>query len=106
LGDLEDIADYVNKGLNASESDMEDNEEGKITLPSQLSSTSSTRKGPTRLRHAPKMATNPSTQQSAIRLHELGPRFKIELIKIEEGLCTGDVIFHAFVHKTKAEKKH
>ena len=39
----------------------------------------------------------------AIRLHELGPRLKMKLIKIEEGLCRGNVVFHALKRKTPAE---
>ena len=39
----------------------------------------------------------------AIRLHELGPRFRLKLIKIEEGLCRGNVVFHAHQTRTPAE---
>jgi ribosome biogenesis protein SSF1/2 len=31
----------------------------------------------------------------AIRLHEIGPRMSLKLVKIEEGLCRGNVVFHA-----------
>lgn len=37
------------------------------------------------------------------RLTELGPRLRLELVKIEEGVCEGQVMYHAFVTKTEAE---
>ncbi|GCB78345.1 hypothetical protein scyTo_0020665, partial [Scyliorhinus torazame] len=46
---------------------------------------------------------NLATQQSAIRLTEIGPRMSLELVKIEEGMCDGDVIYHSFVQKTEEE---
>ena len=33
---------------------------------------------------------------SAIRLVELGPRLTLSLLKIEEGLCDGEVLYHSF----------
>ncbi|EYU46667.1 hypothetical protein MIMGU_mgv1a0152911mg, partial [Erythranthe guttata] len=33
---------------------------------------------------------------SAIKLQEIGPRMTLHLIKIEEGLCAGPVIFSEF----------
>ena len=32
----------------------------------------------------------------ALRLHELGPRLRLRLVKIEEGLCRGNVVYHAY----------
>lgn len=39
----------------------------------------------------------------AIRLHELGPRLKLRLIKIVEGFCRGNVVYHAHQTRTPAE---
>ena len=39
----------------------------------------------------------------AIKLHELGPRMKMKLIKIEEGFCRGNVVFHSIIKMSKAE---
>ena len=41
----------------------------------------------------------------AIKLHEIGPRLKLRLVKIEEGVCRGNVVYHAFVKKSKKEIK-
>ncbi|XP_015776839.1 PREDICTED: suppressor of SWI4 1 homolog [Acropora digitifera] len=48
---------------------------------------------------------NIKAQQSAIRLTELGPRMRLKLIKIEEGICSGEVLFHKYVKKTAKEIK-
>lgn len=61
----------------ASDSEMEE-EVSKIDLPD----TASSRKNP--------------GGQSAVRLCEIGPRMSLKLVKIENGMATGDVLYHAF----------
>jgi len=46
-----------------------------------------------------------ATQQRAIKLSEIGPRLRLELVKIEEGMCDGKVLYHRYVNKTKREEK-
>jgi ribosome biogenesis protein SSF1/2 len=46
---------------------------------------------------------NGQSQQSAMRLMELGPRVTLELFKVEKGLCEGDVLYHKFEEKTPEE---
>ncbi len=46
---------------------------------------------------------NHASQQSAVKLHEVGPRMTLQLVKVEEGLCDGDVMFHEYVKKTPEE---
>jgi ribosome biogenesis protein SSF1/2 len=41
----------------------------------------------------------------AIKLHELGPRLQLKLVKIEEGFCRGNVVFHQYVKLDKSEIK-
>ena len=36
------------------------------------------------------------SQQSALRLREVGPRLTLSLIKIEEGINEGRVLYHKF----------
>lgn len=43
------------------------------------------------------------TQQSAVRLVELGPRATFELYKVERGMCEGDILYHRFEQKTPEE---
>jgi len=42
---------------------------------------------------------------SAIRLSEIGPRLKLKLVKIEEGVCDGEVLYHDLIKKTPEELK-
>lgn len=46
---------------------------------------------------------NLKSNQSAIRLTEIGPRMTLELVKIEDGLCDGEVLYHTHVSKTPEE---
>lgn len=46
---------------------------------------------------------NAKSQQSAMKLTELGPRLTLEIFKVEQGVNEGDVLYHKFVHKTPAE---
>ena len=50
-------------------------------------------------------SVNLKNTSSAIRLYEIGPRLKLKLIKIEEGVCDGEVLYHQFVTKTAEEMK-
>lgn len=48
---------------------------------------------------------NNKSQKSALKLVELGPRLRLKLSKVERGLGNGDVMYHAYVHKTPEETK-
>ena len=48
---------------------------------------------------------NHQQQKSALKLVELGPRMALKLIKVERGLGGGDVMYHAFIHKTPEEAR-
>ncbi|SAM01410.1 hypothetical protein [Absidia glauca] len=89
LGDFEDISDYVLKEAVISESDVEDGPESTVTLAQDLAGRNHNRKN----------------EQRAIRLHELGPRMTLELVKIENGLCDGEVLYHRYIKKTPEEIK-
>lgn len=39
---------------------------------------------------------NRAANRSAVKLQEIGPRITMQLIKVEEGLCSGKVMFHEF----------
>ncbi|XP_061418450.1 suppressor of SWI4 1 homolog [Lethenteron reissneri] len=82
-----DISDLLLRGGNLSESEAEVDGDHNITeLPQSLSGRG-----------------NMAAQQSAVRLTEIGPRMTLQLIKIEEGLCEGKVLFHEFEHKSEDE---
>jgi len=41
----------------------------------------------------------------AIKLHELGPRMRMKLVKIEENFCRGNVVFHKYIKLDRGEIK-
>lgn len=86
LSKCQDISDFLTKPT-MSESEAEDDEISHVTLPQKLSSRG-----------------NHANSKSAIRLHELGPRITLQLIKVENGLLDGEVLFHELVQKTEKEK--
>uniref|UniRef100_G3MNQ9 Brix domain-containing protein n=1 Tax=Amblyomma maculatum TaxID=34609 RepID=G3MNQ9_AMBMU len=88
LGHLRDISEYVDQG-GLSESEVElDGATNQVVLPQKISSRGNT-----------------LNQQSSVRMVELGPRIKLKLVKIEEGLMTGEVMYHALVQRTPEEVK-
>lgn len=85
LGLMTDIAEYVTRSGYASESDGEDADAARVALAQDLG------KG------------NAAGRQSRVRLHEIGPRLELELVKVEEGLCDGKVLYHAHVTRSAEE---
>ena len=84
LGNLTDVADFVlNSNDYDSASEIDEDEKVEIKVP-----------------HVKQEATSGS-QQRAIKLTEIGPRLRLELVKIEEGMCDGKVLYHRYVHKSK-----
>lgn len=47
--------------------------------------------------------THDKVERRAVKLVELGPRMKLRLTKVEEGMCTGKVMWHEYIHKSKEE---
>ncbi|XP_037818956.1 protein Peter pan [Lucilia sericata] len=88
LAKCEDIADFIMQDGNASESEAEDDENSQVVLPQTLK-----RKG------------NLENNKSAVQLYEIGPRMTMQLMKIEEGLLTGEVLYHDHIVKTEEEKE-
>nr|XP_036866288.1 LOW QUALITY PROTEIN: suppressor of SWI4 1 homolog [Manis javanica] len=84
---LQDISELLATGAGLSESEAEPDGEHNITeLPQAIAGRGNMR-----------------SQQSAVRLTEIGPRMTLQLIKIQEGVGEGNVLFHSFVHKTEEE---
>ncbi|KAI7854790.1 Brix domain-containing protein [Circinella umbellata] len=79
LSNYDDISDYVLKEAIVSESDVEDGPDSVVTLAQNY---------PGR--------NNRKNDQRAVRLQELGPRLKLDLIKVENGLCGGEVLYHKY----------
>ncbi|KKA28391.1 hypothetical protein TD95_000183 [Thielaviopsis punctulata] len=45
-----------------------------------------------------------SVEKRAVKLVELGPRMRLRLTKVEEGVCSGKVLWHEYIEKSKAEE--
>lgn len=87
MSHLQDISELLATGAGLSESEAEPDGEHNITeLPQAIAGRG-----------------NMQAQQSAVRLTEIGPRMTLQLIKIQEGVGEGNVLFHSFVHKTEEE---
>lgn len=71
---------------NQSESEYEDDDTNEVVLPQTLNSRG-----------------NLANNKSAIRLHEIGPRLTIELIKVQNELFTGEVLYHNAIVKSEEE---
>ncbi|KAK3063725.1 hypothetical protein LTS18_013282 [Coniosporium uncinatum] len=117
LGKLEDVADYLldpsGAGYtSASETEQEtDAEEVEVLAHNTRKVLNRKEKQRAQEARAATAETNGTAHTSrhdnvekrAVKLTELGPRMKLRLTKVEEGVCTGKVLWHEFVHKTDEE---
>ena len=111
LGRLEDVADYLldpaaGGYTSASETELDTDAEVEVleTGPRKVMSRkeiSRREAGSDKLR----AKSGRTVEKRAVKLVELGPRMKMRMVKVEEGLCEGKVMWHEFVRKTKAEEK-
>ncbi|ONK58128.1 uncharacterized protein A4U43_C09F8500 [Asparagus officinalis] len=85
LRNLQDVSDFVTKAGYGSESEA-DEEAATVSLTSDVG------------------RVNRASSKSAVKLQEIGPRMTLQLVKIEEGLCSGGVIFSEY-GKEAAEAK-
>ncbi|XP_061158592.1 suppressor of SWI4 1 homolog [Syngnathus typhle] len=84
---FEDISELMIKGANLSESEAEQDGEHNITeLPQVYSGRG-----------------NMASEQSAIRLTEIGPRMTLQLVKIQDGMAEGNIMYHSTISKTEEE---
>jgi ribosome biogenesis protein SSF1/2 len=94
LNKVQDIADYITGNSNATTSvdAASDSEPEDSNAVVELSQNYAGR-------------GNRSQGKSALKLVELGPRLSLELIKVEQGLGDGNVMYHAHIHKSPEEAK-
>jgi ribosome biogenesis protein SSF1/2 len=86
LGGRTDIADYVMDPGQLSDSEVEDTPDTRVTLAQTLPGRG-----------------NLAKEKSALRLKELGPRLTLSLIKIEQEMSGGQVLYHAYKSRTPEE---
>ncbi|XP_050364683.1 peter Pan-like protein isoform X2 [Argentina anserina] len=87
LRNLQDVSDFVTKAGYGSESEGDD-EAATVTLGSDLG------------------RVNRASSKSAIKLQEIGPRMTLRLIKVENGLCQGAVLFSEYGDAQRTEENH
>jgi ribosome biogenesis protein SSF1/2 len=113
LSRLEDVSEYLldptaGGFISASETELDTDAEVEV-LEAQTRRVLS-KKELQKLRDGEGQAKNRSDRGSnvekrAVKLVELGPRMKLRLVKVEEGVCEGKIMWNEFIKKSKAEEK-
>ena len=111
LGKLEDMADYLLDPSAAagytsvSESEVETDAEVEVLEAPARKVLNSQKREHERAQRANGVSNGKklAVEKRAVKLEELGPRMKLRLIKVEESVCGGRVMWHDFISKTKAQ---
>ncbi|ODH25847.1 hypothetical protein ACO22_05003 [Paracoccidioides brasiliensis] len=111
LGKLDDVADYL---LDPSAAGYTSASETELDTDAEVEVLENTAKKVLNKRELQRMKggekksskpSDPNVEKRAVKLVELGPRMKLKLTKVEEGLCGGKVLWHHVLAKTEAETK-
>lgn len=112
LGKLEDAADYL---LDPSAAGYTSASETELDTDAEVEVAESTTKKVLNRRELQRMkagekvekkaARASQVEKRAVKLVELGPRMRLRLIKVEEGVCEGKVMWHDFITKSEKEVK-
>jgi ribosome biogenesis protein SSF1/2 len=109
LGGLKDVSDYLLDPHAAdgftSGSESEPDTDAEVEIAASIARKVSKRKAAAKEGSAAdkREAAKANVERKAIKLHELGPRLKLRLTKVEEGVCAGKVMWHEYIHKSKEE---
>lgn len=115
LSKLEDVADYMldpsaagYTSASDTEPDTEGENEVEVAAPVRQKVLSRREKEKLRAGETPNNArargSKPRVEKRAVKLVELGPRMKLRLTKVEEDVCSGKIMWHEFITKSKAEE--
>lgn len=85
MSNVQDVSEFLSKSGYGSESEGEEAAESRVTLAQDVG------------------RGNLASRQSRVKLQEIGPRLELEVMKVEEGLCDGKVLYHSLVKKTAGE---
>jgi ribosome biogenesis protein SSF1/2 len=110
LGKLDDVAEYLldpaaGGYTSASESEVETDAEVEV-LETETARKVPSRKEMERRKRGGKRVGGDrerNVERRAVKLVELGPRLKLRMVKVEEGVCGGKVMWHEFVKKSNME---
>ncbi|KAL4771447.1 Brix domain-containing protein [Aspergillus nidulans var. acristatus] len=109
LGKLEDAADYLLDPSAAgytSASETELDTDAEVEVAGTTTRKVLTKREMQRMKSGEKVekkTTTAEVEKRAVKLVELGPRMRLRLIKVEEGLCEGRVMWHDYIHKSQQE---
>jgi ribosome biogenesis protein SSF1/2 len=113
LNRLEDVSEYLldpagDGFTSASETELDTDAEVEV-LEAQTRRVLS-KKEVQKLRNGVEQSHNRNNaannvEKRAVKLVELGPRMKLRLVKVEEGVCEGKIMWNEFIQKSKAEQK-
>lgn len=109
LGKLEDIADYMIGGdgegyVTDATSGSEVDTDAEVEVVERRTKKILSKRQKERIAEGKRGKTaGAGVEKRAIKLVELGPRMKLRMTKVEEGVCSGKVMWHEYIHKTKEE---
>ncbi|TVY55224.1 Brix domain-containing protein C1B9.03c [Lachnellula cervina] len=110
LGKLEDIADYMVGGADGSgymtdaTSGSEADTDAEVEVVETRAKKILSKRQKDR-EDGKSKGSGPGVEKRAVKLVELGPRMRLRMTKVEEGVCTGKIMWHEYIHKTKEEVK-
>lgn len=113
LGKMEDIADYMIGGEEGegyvtdgatSGSEVDTDAEVEV-VDTRAKKVLSKRQRDRTTRDDRKKGGRNNVEKRAVKLVELGPRMKLRMTKVEEGVCGGKIMWHEYIHKSKEEIK-
>lgn len=118
LGKMEDIADYMIGGpdgegyITDNTSGSEVDTDAEVEVMETMTRKVLSQKARQRAREAASegktsgsKSGGPNVEKRAVKLVELGPRMRLRMTKVEEGVCDGKVMWHEFISKSKEEVK-
>lgn len=111
LGKLDDIADYMIGGENG-EGYMTDATSGsEVDTDAEVEVLETATRKVLDKKRRQKLSDNGENgrrgdvEKRAVKLVELGPRMKLRMTKVEEGVCSGKTMWHEYIEKTREEVK-
>lgn len=113
LGRLEDVSEYLlepTAGGFTSASETEIDTDAEVEVLEAQTRRVVSKKGAQKLgdgaeKSKERNGSGNHVEKRAVKLVELGPRMKLRLVKVEEGVCEGKVMWNEFIKKSKAEEK-
>lgn len=111
LGNLDDVAEYLldpsTLGVeytSGSESEIETDAEVEVLDTKTRKAVKCRQFEPSANRDDEEFRRgSPNIERRAVKLVELGPRLRLRMTKVEDGICAGRIMWHEYVSKSKEE---